>query len=492
MPFSRAPTVDTYSSDRVSLFREITSRDGGLSGKDEDYLNVFMEIVRQSKTGDSRKFIVKRSGTTSVIPSVSASVVRGMHYWGDENKLLYCVGRNVYVYNVSTGASTTLTNVFATTSGVVGFCEFLYDNGTVKIVGTDGTAVTGIVTIDNTNTVVTSADVDLPAHKPYPVYLDGYLFISEVNTANIWNSDLNDPLLYTAGTFISTEMEADHIIRIAKINNYLIAFGKTSIEYFWDAANPAPDSPLQRNDTPIKINAYLAGLALYGNTIYYIGVDEGGQPDVFMLKDFKIESVGTPTISRYLNTVTDSIDTWIGAVISYQGHTFYVVNAGSGKSWSIDLDEHLVARLSFQTNSTFNLLYATNIATGTTAKSYFVLNTNDSTVYKFDESVYQDNGVNFNCVFTTEASDFGTMNRKTMKRFSIIGDRPTANSNITVQWSDNDYQSFNTGKTINLNQDLPSTYQLGSFRQRIFKLTYTDNYPMRVQEIEVDINKGNS
>jgi len=37
---------------------------------------------------------------------------------------------------------------------------------------------------------------------------------------------------------------------------------------------------------------------------------------------------------------------------------------------------------------------------------------------------------------------------------------------------------------------LSSTYQLGWFRQRIFKFTYTDNYPMRIQDIEVDINKG--
>lgn len=492
MPFSRAPTVDTYSSDRISLFREIATRDGGLSGKDEDYLNVFMEIVRQPKTGDSRKFIVKRSGTLSVVPSVGASQVRGMHYWGDENKLIYCVNRNVYIYDVIGGTSTVLNNVFTTTTGVVGFCEFLYDNGTVKIVGTDGTAVTGIITIDVSNTVVTSSDADLPAHNPYPVYLDGYLFISEVNTANIWNSDLNDPLAYTAGTFIATEMEADHVIRIAKINNYLIAFGRTSIEYFWDAGNAAPDSPLQRNDSPIKINAYLAGFALYGNTVYYIGTDENGQPDVFMLKDFKIESVGTPTISRYLNTVTDSVNSWVGTVVSYQGHTFYVVNAGSNKSWSIDLDTGLITRIAFKNTPSFNLLYSTNVSTSTMTRTYFTLNTTDSTIYRFSELVYQDDGVDYTCTFTTEASDFGTMNRKTMKRFSIIGDRPNNDSNISVQWSDNDYQSFNTGKTINLNQDLPSTYQLGNFRQRIFKLTYTDNYPLRVQEIEVDINKGTS
>jgi len=77
-----------------------------------------------------------------------------------------------------------------------------------------------------------------------------------------------------------------------------------------------------------------------------------------------------------------------------------------------------------------------------------------------------------------------------MYRLSIVGDRPSSSSNISVQWSDDDYETFNTARTINLKQDLASTGQLGWFRQRIFKFTYSDNYPMRIQDIEVDINKG--
>jgi len=106
--------------------------------------------------------------------------------------------------------------------------------------------------------------------------------------------------------------------------------------------------------------------------------------------------------------------------------------------------------------------------------------------------VYQDNGTNFTCLITSENNDFGTMNRKRMHRLSVIGDRPSSAANLSVSWSDDDYQSFNTARTIDLNQDLPSCYQLGSFRQRIFKLSFTANSPMRLQELEVDINKGTS
>lgn len=492
MAYSKAPTVDTYSADRVSIFREMAIRDGGVSGKDEDFLNVFMEPVKQSKINDTRKFMVKRAGTTQTVASVAASTVRGMWYWADQGKLYYAVGRNIYVYTIATSTSVTLTNVFTSTSGYVGFCEFLYDDGTVKLIAVDGTAVTGLVTIDTSNTVVTNSDLDLPAHLPYPVFLDGYLFLAKTNSADIYNSAGGDPLSWDTTTFIATEMEADLVTRIAKLNNYLIAFGKETIEYFWDAANAAPDSPMQRNDTPVKVNAYLAGLAIYGNTLYYIGTDAGGQPDVFMLKDFKIESIGTPSISRYLNTVIDQVAEWTGCIVSFQGHTFYLINAGLNKSWAIDVDTGLITRFAFKQEAVFDIKHSTTIVGSNTAKTYFCLDEASSALYKFDESVYQDVGTDFTCLLVTENNDFNTMNRKSMHRLAIVGDRPSANSNISVQWSDDDYQSFSSARSINLNQDLPSCRQLGSFRQRIFKLSYTDNYPMRLQDIEVEINKGNS
>ena len=491
MAFSRAPTVDTFSAQRVSLFREITLRDGGTSGKDEDYLNVFMEVVKQTKAGDQRRFVVKRAGTTQVIPSVAAANIRGMHFWTDENKLVYCVGRNVYVYNFATSSSTTLTNVFATSTGTVGFTEFLYDDGSVKMIGSDGSATTGIITIDASNTVVTSSSVNIPAHDPNVVYLDGYLFLVEESSSIIYNSDLNDPLNYTPTAQIAPEQEPDKVIRLAKLNNYLIAFGTTSIEYYWNAANASPDSPMQRNDTPIKINTYLAGFAQYGNSLFYIGADFNGQPDVFMLKDFKLEAMGSPSISRYLSTVTDSVSSWTGNVISFQGHAFYLINAGLNKTWSIDLEDKLTTRLAYKAQAIFPMLESTNMFNNTNTRTFFCLNDGTSAIYRFDESLYQDSGVNYSCIITTENNDFGTMNRKTMSRASIICDRPPSNTNILVQWSDNDYQSFNTGISINLNQDLPCVRQMGSFRQRIFKFTYSDNFPIRIQDVEVDINKGN-
>jgi len=487
--FSKAPTQDTYSSERVSLFREIALRDGGASGKDEDYLNVFSELVKQTKAGDQRRFIIKRAGTASAIASVGASSIRGLHFATDKNKLFYCVGRNIYVYAFATSTNSTLTNVFTTSTGAVGFTEFLYDDGSVKMVASDGTATTGIVTIDDSNVVVTSSDADIPTHDPNVVFLDGYLFLVKDNSSIIYNSENNNPLSFTTDAIIAPEQEPDQVTRLAKINNYLIAFGSSSIEYYWDAANAAPDSPMQRNDTPIKINSFLGGFASYGNALYFIGADENGQPDVFVLKDFKLESVGTPSLSRYLSAASATVSDWKGAIVAIQGHVFYLLNAGTDKTWAIDLETGLVTRFAYQAQSIFPIVASTNLFNTSNTRTYFALS-GDSAIYRFNETTYQDSATNFTCLITTEANDFGTVNRKMMHRLSIIGDRPSASSSMSIQWSDDDYQTYNTARTTDLKQDLSCIRQLGWFRQRIFKFTYSDNYPMRIQDIEVDINKG--
>lgn len=490
MAFNRAPTVDTYSTARVDVFREITLRDDGASGADEDYLNVFIELVKDNSLEDSRKYILKRGGVEEVIPALNLSTVRGMYFWQDQQKILYCVGRNIYVYEITTQNTIPLYNVFTTTEGYIGFCEYLYDDGSVKILATDGTATSGLISIDITNTVVTCTDTTLPEHQPYLVFLDGYVFVSKKNTATIHCSTLNNPLDWSVLDTIDAEMEADVILRMAKINNYLLVFGSNTIEYFWDAGNESPDTPLQRNDTPIKMNKYLGGMSVYGNKVFYIGTDAGGQPDIFVLQDFKIESIGIPSISRYLSTCSEDFATWTGNIISVQGHTFYIVKAGLNKTFVYDVNTKLWVRWAYQDNSIFNIQHSTVGNSSNATLSLFSLDNTDA-IYKFSNT-YQDNGVNYTCIITTDEFDFGSLNRKTMKRCGIIADRPHTNNNILLQWSDNDYRTYSTARSINLNQDMPCTYQLGSFRQRSFKLTYTQNTALRIQGLEVDINKGNS
>jgi hypothetical protein len=475
----------SYQTHRVQFLREITSRADNTSLKDEDFLNCVLEPIRNRELNDTRQFIMKRAGVGTQIASVAPSEIRGMFFWNDQDKLFYSVGNTVYVYSFTSGINLPLA-VFSTTSGEVGFCEYLYDTNQVVIIATDGTT---LVQIDNANVVTTCTDPDLPTpHLPYPVFIDGYLFLAKSNSADVYNSDLNNPMSWDPSNFLSAEMKGDWVIRIATLNNYLLVFGSDSIEYYWDAANPS-GTPMQRNDTPIKFNSFIGGFAQLGNVIYFVGESLAGQPAVYRLQDFKIEDISSYTVSRYLNTLQDSTLTWKAAILSEQGHAYYVLNAGN-LTYVCDTENKVWGRWAYQQGTSFPVVAAIRANTVISRGSYFALEGNSSAIYYMDDTKFQDNGVNFTYKIVTEALDFDTLNRKTMARFSLVGDRPDNDSIVYVSWSDDDYQTYSTPREINMNQDLPSTYRLGTFRQRSFKLEYTDNYPFRLQKYEVDINRG--
>lgn len=485
MAYTKTPEQSTYKTQRIRLIRELNSR-GSDTSKDEDYVNYYPELIKNRNTKENELFLVKRDGTTSFIASVAAEDVRGMFFWEAQNQLFVAVNDDIRIYNATSGfLTTTLSTAFGTTSGHVGFCEFLYDDGSVKIVATDGTT---LQTIDSSGTRVAGADVDMPVHLPYPVFLDGYLFIVKVGTADIYNSNLNDPLAYTAGEFITAEMIPDTATYLTRLNNYLVVMGNSSIEYFWDAAN-ATGSPLQRNDTPIKLTGLIGGMASVGNRVYIIGSSNESQPDVFLLEDFKLTPVGNEAIRRHLASITSTgITTIKAAIISRNGHDFYVMNTGSN-CYVFDPESKLWVKWKWQVSSNFAITYAVNAQTGGGYKTFFALS-GDSVIYTFSSSLYQDNGTTFSCVVTTDNFEFDTFNQKICNRLTVWADKPSSSSTGTIQWSDDDYQNFNSGLTVDLYHEIPCVYRLGKFRRRAFKFTYTQNQPHRLHGLEVDLNMG--
>ena len=491
MSFDKTPAQSTYQTKVLSLVKEMNNR-GSDTSKDEDYLNIFPEIIKNKNTKEDAIKLVKRDGCTSFI-SLSGTA-RGIHYWKDESKLFVAISDDVYVYNVLTGALiATLNTVFATTtSGAVGFCEFLYDTGDVKIVVTDGTTLS---TIDSSNTVVAGADADMPVHIPVPIFLDGYLFIVKTSTADIYNSNLNNPLLYTPGDFLTAEMRPDELSHIAVLNNYIVAFGNTSIEYFWDAAI-ATGSPLQRNDTPIKLTGYIGAPAQHGNRLFFVGENENSQPDVFMLEDFKMRSVGSEAIRRHLasllSTSSSATSGIHGNIASMGGHDFYVLHSGLG-TYVLEIESGVWHRWAFKQQSTFPANFIVTLNTASSAlpasKCIFILQ-NDNTVYRFVPTLYQDNGTNFTCTLVTDKFKFDTYRYKFMNKLVVWASRPSSSASMSIEWSDDDYTTYTTARTVDLNDERPTLTRLGKFRERAFRITFTANQPLLLQSLEVDINLG--
>ena len=111
-------------------------------------------------------------------------------------------------------------------------------------------------------------------------------------------------------------------------------------------------------------------------------------------------------------------------------------------------------------------------------------------------ALYQDFGTNFTCRYVTQDWTLGTLNWKTCNRLTLQGDMHanSGTSNVQISWSDMDWADGGSGLSFNVNMFSVSPYvtRLGRFRNRSFKLEYSDNYPLRLRQMELDLNVGNT
>jgi len=481
MAFSKSPSQSTYQTKEIKASWAMRNRDAS-GTKDTIALNGFFDLVQDRATGDKDIHFVKRDGTSLFEYTLPSGPARGAFYWEDQDKLLVAYSNDIAVITGSTGVLvTTLTDVFVSTTGDVGFVEYLYDTGDTKIVAADGTR---LVTIDSSNVVVAGVDVDQPtAFEPHVMFLDGYLFMVKTGTSDIYNSDLNSPLAFTAGSYISAEMVGDRLIRIGRLNNYIIAFGTASLEFFYDAAVETA-SPLKRVDTPIKNVGYLGGLVTHLNKMYFVGQTQNTSPEVYVLEDWKMDSLDNPPLRRYIQPHTS----FSGAIVTNGGHDFYVLTVGTITYW-MDLETKVWTRIAFQGTEVFAMKDAMIVPRVSVGNVSVIVPTTGTSLYFFNPAIYQDAGTNFTTTVLTYKTIFDTFRQKYMSRLMVVADKASAGS-LNVSWSDDDYLTYSGVRTIDLASRRPRIHRMGDFTERAFRFTMTSNNPMKLHHLEVDYNTG--
>jgi len=99
------------------------------------------------------------------------------------------------------------------------------------------------------------------------------VFVAKGGTRSIYNSAVGDQTSWAASTFINTEESAGLIVGLARHHKYLVALCEDHIEFFQDAAIPAPNSPLQRvTELTVQIGCVnRATICQYGDVVYFAG-----------------------------------------------------------------------------------------------------------------------------------------------------------------------------------------------------------------------------
>lgn len=527
MAYSQAPVQSTYSSHRLPLAQnlEILPTSTTLSPS-SSYISGMYNVLPFIKNPGTEEIIGEtRNGlftTAYNIASATGCIVRGMYVWEKTPGSVYYYfvvitdGTNTKVWTSTDTANFTAVNTLSVNGTTpVRFTEFIDATNVKKLVMVDGTD--GYVFTANTaGTRITDADFPTP-HVPFPVFLDGYLFLAKSGTGDIYNSDLNDPALWTAGSFLSSELYPDDIQALVKLGTYILAIGTQGSEYFYDSGN-ATGTPLARHEggTLPFGTVFPNTIACNKDTVILLANNSDGENFFRAVEGFKFVDVEAPAVlsilAAQLIAGTTTGAKLRGVFFRQNGELFYLLNmngANTGVSTSDSLcysvKHKMWSELGYGSTAPFPAFF-TGVSPSTNTLTFAAGQIANGVAFFaylnwFDVSgTYGDyiNSVNVDIPqsLVVAPQTFGTMNRKFMYRLGVNYIPNSVNLVASVQYSDNVARTYSTAQAImsstrssTLEDTYPFITQLGQFRQRGFLISSTGgkntwNY------IEVDINKG--
>ncbi len=492
MAFSKTPMQDTDQTKTLPMMMQWQTRDVS-DTKDTQAVNVVWDIIEDPN--GTYAVAIKREGLTPVALSINVpSAIYGVYFWQFDLGRIVIVGAfGALMFDAETGLqiSSGPPNTFA--DALIGFTEFQYDTGQVDLIITDGNK---IVRLGVTGIVTEMLDVDIPRpHNPYPVYLDGYLFLSD--DKSIANSNLNDPNTWVASNFISVDAYPDDLLAIARHGVYIVAFGGQSIQYYYDAANPT-GTPLALYSASAPQIGFQGGLVTLGETLLFTGNERNGNPGVYILRGLKLETLTIPSVARRLDKFTkDATSFRTGHLISCHGHMLYTWTDYSTVTvqeltsvYAVDLGNKLWVKLKYQDRDTFPLRSTTLVLNRNTYRTFAAMTEQTSRLLQFSDTIYADVEANFDVQFTTKNWDFDTQRTKFGSKLMVNTDQTTVPSSLYVSWTDNDYQSWSPERPIDLSNNYKQLFSMGMFRKRAFRFRYRDNQPMRFVSAELDYQQG--
>lgn len=178
-------------------------------------------------------------------------------------------------------------------------------NGTTSK-GYYATSAAGVFTAASLTEIT---DIDFPpkAASPLPlvggmVQMNGTTYVM-TNTGEIHGSDLNSISSWNSLNMIQAISYPDQGVGLMRYKSHVVAFGEDSIEFFSDVGNPAPASPLVRQEQAfIKFGAVHAkALISVDDTLYWLARSSTGAFGLWKLDGYTPSKLSGPAEDQIID-----------------------------------------------------------------------------------------------------------------------------------------------------------------------------------------------
>jgi hypothetical protein len=358
------------------------------------------------------------------------------------------------------------------------------------------------------------------------VPLDGY-HIYSTDEGNLRNSDLNSITAYTVGNTIAPNMAPDPPVAVAVRGEYVVSWGTGSREVFYNAGNPT-GSPLSRVANLFRRSGTVdqRSVTTLGDDIYYVSGARFGDVSVKRLRSWEDQTVSTPQVSKILGTLSATGGQIYASGFQLGGYDYLALTAlttseevsllqlesgdflllESGDNFILDgagpetaaFGRMLVYNIGLNIWSEWDCSEATyivGVGSGGTNKLLATSRVDtDGEMYTIAPAsageLHTDDGVAFTMEIRTSKLDFGTPKNKTFSSIELIADTEASGS-TTLEYSDDDYQTWHTLGTFDMTQKRKRIPRCGAHRgARAYRLRNSSDAPFRGEALVFEYTVG--
>ena len=472
---------------------------------------------------DSDNLYLTQRPSIDVFDSASAAGLeargRGIFYWESDATLWILVDGTLYKNSLSNSLST---------SPSAGYkpCTFLTVAGILILLDAENDEGWSITTGDVVAALDDSGNFPPKQNPVVPLAyggasMDQYLFVLGTN-GTIYNSALADPDTWPPLGFKNAEESPDNGVYLGKHHKNIVAFGTSSIEFFYNAGN-ATGSPLNRRQDLSYGIGCSSGESVYEDSdrMFWIGNDDRGALGVWTMENFAIGKISTPTIDSFITqSIVKEGFSAFGAGLSSMGRMFYILTLYRVSTDIVPVTTLVwddTAKLwgewdtSINGNTEFALIGGTNRLG--TSERYFegqlasgdAISINDNLIpqdsllgsqWVVDDWVEtgwvlktEDSGVGYMVKSRLGMKDFDTNKYKYPDEMRHVADTTDASQTLTIRWSDENNSNFSTGRDVDMSI-YQKLFQLGRFRRRNHELEATSTEQIRIDGLEIEMGGG--